>query len=632
MNEPSQRWCVGLILLLAAVFSPLLAEAAEWFSPYSWDPDFQEWVNNKDMLFLEVPEYGQHGNDCDPTSAGMLLAWWDRQGDYGSLRPTGEWTGGLDRLLPDHTAEHTNWWWDLLFFWTIDTDADDIMDGISECISEQTAYSLENAITDYVGEHGLRVETESCSTFEDYQAEIRAGRPVIIVIKPTSGWQPHAMVGVGFDARDGKQTVLLHDTWGSGRNAMTWGGTYDHFEHDKVITVGFLLPELTVDGAQVTPQGYSFTFDNRLVGTGLSLSGLKEVLIENTGGMDLDAQITQNGRGDIVLLKTSPGPSIDWHLEPGTQLATSWVYTPFSRGPVTCEVTIQDMSPLGLDTALLVQGNGVAPQALFDFPTDVGPVRIGTTAVFNGKVANVGDGVLSGEPPDVSWLNGTVGAVSGKFVGAGGTVVLPDSSQWFPPSATSQRFSYRYTPTEHATDVAGIPYSFSNGKPDGTNMPFSGNISVGGIGVGPEYESSVAPGSMIDFGEANVGTPALLPLAIGNNSPDDCSVLSLTDLTLLDAVIDGPDAGLFSLLDFTPGMRLHQSDQASFLLEFAPTPSAGLKEATLTFITDQGAALGTPGESFVYTLVGIAVPEPSALILLTIGALALTLRWWRRRR
>jgi hypothetical protein len=54
-------------------------------------------------------------------------------------------------------------------------------------------------------------------TFDDYKAEIDAGRVVMLHVTG------HTMFGYGYDP-DG--TVYLHDTWNAGQKTMMWGGSY----------------------------------------------------------------------------------------------------------------------------------------------------------------------------------------------------------------------------------------------------------------------------------------------------------------------------------------------------------------------------------------------------------------------
>jgi hypothetical protein len=58
----------------------------------------------------------------------------------------------------------------------------------------------------------------------------------------------------------------------------------------------------------------------------------------------------------------------------------------------------------------------------------------------------------------------------------------------------------------------------------------------------------------------------------------------------------------------------------------------GLKEAILTFFTDQGAAFGGDGADFRFTLNATQTPEPGSLLVWSlVGAVGLALGWRRRR-
>lgn len=59
--------------------------------------------------------------------------------------------------------------------------------------------------------------TSNGFSFNDYKAEIDAGRVVMIQVKG------HSMFGYGYG---NNQLVYLHDTWNLGQDQMTWGGSY----------------------------------------------------------------------------------------------------------------------------------------------------------------------------------------------------------------------------------------------------------------------------------------------------------------------------------------------------------------------------------------------------------------------
>lgn len=66
-------------------------------------------------------------------------------------------------------------------------------------------------------------------TFEQYQDEIDAGRPVLIHVVD------HTMLGFGYNTTGNK--VYLHDTWDHSQHEMTWGGTYSELTHTGVTVI-----------------------------------------------------------------------------------------------------------------------------------------------------------------------------------------------------------------------------------------------------------------------------------------------------------------------------------------------------------------------------------------------------------
>jgi hypothetical protein len=74
-------------------------------------------------------------------------------------------------------------------------------------------------------------------TFNQYKAEIDAGRPVIIQV------EGHSMLGYGYSDPN---TIYLHDTWDYGSHTMTWGGSYSGLQHYGVTVLQLkALPEIS---------------------------------------------------------------------------------------------------------------------------------------------------------------------------------------------------------------------------------------------------------------------------------------------------------------------------------------------------------------------------------------------------
>jgi hypothetical protein len=92
-------------------------------------------------------------------------------------------------------------------------------------------------------------------TYNDFKAEIDAGRPVLVhIFGPPGG---HTMLMVGYN---GSSTVYVHDTWDYSTHSMTWGGAYGGMYMTAVtvcqlpvtLTTGILT--MAVDGnGDVTP-------------------------------------------------------------------------------------------------------------------------------------------------------------------------------------------------------------------------------------------------------------------------------------------------------------------------------------------------------------------------------------------
>jgi YD repeat-containing protein len=95
---------------------------------------------------------------------------------------------------------------------------------------ESRGYSVTDMYNQYVLGY---VSSSEGFTYEQYKAEIDAGRPTMIHL------EGHTMVGVGYD--DASNLVYLHDTWDRNLHTMIWGGIYSGMEHCAV-TIVHLAP------------------------------------------------------------------------------------------------------------------------------------------------------------------------------------------------------------------------------------------------------------------------------------------------------------------------------------------------------------------------------------------------------
>lgn len=316
-------------------------------------------------------------------------------------------------------------------------------------------------------------------------------------------------------------------------------------------------------------------------------------------------------------------------LTKGDAAKLTFGFAPTQRGAASENL---NASAVNLNTKTLqpekitLSGTGVAP--VESVSAGAAPfTRIGTTSNGTVSVTNVGDGNLSGLG-SVSNLQGDVGGASGAFAGKGGPINLKDGA--------SQGFNYSFAPTLHGVSTSLATATFSNGSADGTNQGATQNVTLTGIGVGPDYSSNVSPtNGVIQLGVLHQGASESFDLKISNFSKDPTgSDPTLTDLSLLSANIfaAGADAAKLSLSNFAPTV-LTEGDSIDLKIDFS-AQSLGLTKANLVIATDQNAAFGQSGETFTYALsadVVAGVPEAQTweMLLLGFGALGLQIGWRR---
>lgn len=234
--------------------------------------------------------------------------------------------------------------------------------------------------------------------------------------------------------------------------------------------------------------------------------------------------------------------------------------------------------------------------------TNFGNVRVGTSANATVTVTNTG---TAG-----STLTGTIGAAAGsEFSPVSGT-----QSFTLGQNQNAQR-TYTYTPNARGADSTTISVNSSAGNTTRT---------LSGTGVSPVFNSSVAVGSTVDFGE--VGYIANQSIAI-QNLTTDTDLGNLTNMSLMAASITGPDASYFSLENFTPGMVLTKNQLENLLVSFMHNYGGRddygvVRTATLTITTDVGTAFGSMGSTYSFNLQATTIPEPSTILMFGIIAIA----------
>ncbi len=101
---------------------------------------------------------------------------------------------------------------------------------------QSRGYSVSTNFSQYI--YGYNGITRGF-TFQDFQAEIDQGRPVLIQVTG------HTMLGYGYDSAT--QTIYIHDTWDHNHHSMTWGGSYSGMAH-----YGVTVLRLSCSGAGPT--------------------------------------------------------------------------------------------------------------------------------------------------------------------------------------------------------------------------------------------------------------------------------------------------------------------------------------------------------------------------------------------
>ena len=92
-------------------------------------------------------------------------------------------------------------------------------------------------------------------TYEQYKAEIDAGRPVMFHVAG------HTMVGVGYDDTS-SNLMYIHDTWDYSTHTMEWGGSYSGMVHYGVTIVRLAAPSGPDAPTLTSPANGSSTCDS----------------------------------------------------------------------------------------------------------------------------------------------------------------------------------------------------------------------------------------------------------------------------------------------------------------------------------------------------------------------------------
>jgi hypothetical protein len=216
------------------------------------------------VLIPDVPFYIWH-HGCGPTSAGMVLGYWDGKGfDFLIPGNAQSQTSAVDAMIATEgpASNYTDYCLPIDSFPNLRADKSEDPPGDehpNNCVADYmlTSQSASNnyygwswasdvgpAMKSYVDALGMpdclvtqrMLRMGSTLTWDSFKAEIDAGRPMVLLVD-TDGDNStdHFVTAVGYD--DGTSEYACHDTWdsnvhwyefqgmGSGRHWGVWGGT-----------------------------------------------------------------------------------------------------------------------------------------------------------------------------------------------------------------------------------------------------------------------------------------------------------------------------------------------------------------------------------------------------------------------
>jgi hypothetical protein len=259
-------------------------------------------------------------------------------------------------------------------------------------------------------------------TFDDYRAEIDAGRLVLIHVVG------HTMLGFGYDTTG--SVVYLRDTWDHSTHQMIWGGTYGTRQHKSVTVIRLAVsdsPAVTTNDATSVVET-SATLNGNLTAMGSNSSVSVSFEYGVTPGSYTDETISESqstpGAFSFDLGSLTPGTAYYFRAKAvgnstaygveksftasSTAQLPSVTTTGVSRVKSTSAVPSGYLSSLGSASTVYlsfewgttpgVYSNETAPKAKLSagsFTASLTGLSAGTTYYFRAKA--VGDGTACGE-------------------------------------------------------------------------------------------------------------------------------------------------------------------------------------------------------------------------------------------
>lgn len=183
---------------------------------------------------------------------------------------------------------------------------------------ESRGYTVATMYNQYIDALGLTYGF----TYDQYKAEIDAGRPVMIHL------EGHTIVGVGYDDSSSDQ-MYIHDTWDYNTHTMTWGGSYGGMQHRGVTIVRLQsLPEIISCDASGNEMNQFIPNQSVYVkGSGLEANTNYKIWIQDNAVEEGDALVTAENPSSATTPKdvttNSSGnltPTLIWHIPPAAPI------------------------------------------------------------------------------------------------------------------------------------------------------------------------------------------------------------------------------------------------------------------------------------------------------------------------
>ncbi|MGB6873288.1 MAG: fibronectin type III domain-containing protein [Dehalococcoidia bacterium] len=189
----------------------------------------------------ECPLSATHNGIDGRTINGHVDDYWIDLGQTGPDPWVGHWTEHTSDCAGDYMgtnqAKYSNTDGSTTFFWW--TNGDPLYDYTGreptyrdgchgmKLFAQSRGYTVLTNFTQLI--KGQGTDPTKGFTFDNFQAEIDAGHPVLIQLVG------HTMLGYGYDTIG--NIIYVHNTWDYSNHQMTWGGTYVGMQHSAVTVI-----------------------------------------------------------------------------------------------------------------------------------------------------------------------------------------------------------------------------------------------------------------------------------------------------------------------------------------------------------------------------------------------------------